>query len=273
MQITFGVIADPQYDDQRADTIGRYFRTSLTRAKAAIDFFNQQPLDFVVVLGDLVDTNPSAFSLMLELLKTSRHPLRLVAGNHDYRAAKNSETKLAQILGLKSTKYTFQTKGYHFIVLDTNDGPIKQTPPPTDPEKTDQAKELETKNNRRHTSNSHMWNGLIEPPQLHWLQTALSNSDQPTLILAHDPVFPPTMDTLRNNWEVLEILENSPHPPLAYLSGHHHDGSFAVRQNIAHLNFKGMVQTPHNAYSIVTITPHQLRTQGFGRENSYTIPF
>ncbi len=45
-----------------------------------------------------------------------------------------------------------------------------------------------------------------------------------------------------------------------------------VSDNIHHLNFQGMVETVDNAYAIVHVFADRMEVEGFGREESRTLP-
>ena len=65
-EITFGVIADPQYADAEPKW-GRFYRNSLAKLEVAIADLNGRPLEFVAALGDLIDRDFARFASVMPI--------------------------------------------------------------------------------------------------------------------------------------------------------------------------------------------------------------
>ena len=65
-ELSFGVIADPQYADQPAGG-SRYYRESVGKLKESVNQLNKQSLDFVVTLGDVIDKDIKSFDTMMPI--------------------------------------------------------------------------------------------------------------------------------------------------------------------------------------------------------------
>ncbi len=117
--LRFGLLADPQYADVKADVPANlYYRHALHKLPQAITALNQQPLDFVVTLGDLVDRHWASYATLLPLYDRLLHPHAVVLGNHD---AQTIAQHLDDALPLPKSYYAFQLPGWRFIVYDGND--------------------------------------------------------------------------------------------------------------------------------------------------------
>ena len=92
----------------------RFFVVCILLQRFVLDGKN---LDFIVSLGDLGDgLAKSEVPAILEEYAKSAHPVKYVAGNHDF--VKNSEEELKRLFGLDDLFYTFKAGGIEFIVLN-----------------------------------------------------------------------------------------------------------------------------------------------------------
>ncbi len=177
--------------------------------------------DFVLLGGDhVMDVNICSperanlqFKLLAEALKPLEMPLYSTIGNHDIYGwdAKSPASALdplygkrmfAEKFGKRPEYYSFDHKGWHFIVLDSISAKGKG------------------------------WHGRIEDDQLTWLKSDLPK-DRPSVVLTHVPIFTmcmqylsgtlaPGSDTLQvaNGKEVWEVLRGG--NVKAVLQGHTH---------------------------------------------------
>ena len=130
-KVSFALIGDVQFAD-REPWAGRVFREpsvvavdtktdevreSRVLLHETIRELNGKNLDFIVSLGDLGDgLAKSEVPAILEEYAKSAHPVKYVAGNHDF--VKNSEEELKRLFGLDDLFYTFKSGGIEFIVLN-----------------------------------------------------------------------------------------------------------------------------------------------------------
>ena len=116
-ELTFGVIADPQYADTEPQW-GRFYRNSLTKLADAVADLNTRPLEFVATLGDLIDRDFESFAAVMPIyakLKVSHFP---VCGNHDFEVADEYKGKVLGAIGLEKPYYAVTCKSWRFLFLD-----------------------------------------------------------------------------------------------------------------------------------------------------------
>jgi 3',5'-cyclic AMP phosphodiesterase CpdA len=271
----FGVIADPQYADKGVHKdLNRDYHGSLVKLRDALDYFNTQKLEFVVMLGDFVDDGSHNFQPVLKLLGKSKHKIYPVFGNHDYVAISGDRKALAKLFDMGNTYYSWSQGGYRFVVLDTNDGEIAKKGFSHQKEC-----ELEAPNKEDlhyidyWLSDKHAWNGYILKKQQAWLKGELAaarRADEKVVLFGHDPLYPIIHDKLRNADEILRLLGDwGTDDVVGYFAGHYHNGSYAEIMRTAFITFKAMVLDNGTAYSMVELDGLNVKTQGFGTENSY----
>jgi hypothetical protein len=101
-----------------------------------------------------------------------------------------------------------------------------------------------------------------------WLVKQLDESERLNLkviVLCHFPLFTKDDHNLFNNKELFRLL-SAYSCVKVYFNGHYHSGSYKVMGGIHLVNFKGMVNTKTNAFSVVTLTSDSILIKGYGRE-------
>ena len=294
--IKFGVIADPQYQDKDMDRLAhRDYRGALAKVREAIHFFNSMnDLDFVIILGDLVDDSVTSFESVIDEFRNLKVPFALVPGNHDFKATNLDREKLREglrfdemISGIGATcngqemYYSFIMGGYRFVCLDTNSGICEMH------EESAQDNPIENKikaDNPGIVYNlipNHIWNGRVNEEQQKWLENELTTAEtagERVVVFSHAPFYPQIQDMAINYQEVLTILEKHRDVVVGCFAGHHHFGAFAQfarlsidLRPIPFITFKGMVMEGENSFAVVEANGDNIKVQGFGRENSYQI--
>ena len=98
--VSFALIGDVQYAD-REPADDRNYRQARKLFQQTVAELNAKTLDFVVCLGDLGDgIHKNEVPEILEDLKSCRHPVRMVAGNHDL--VLNTEEELLRLFRQES---------------------------------------------------------------------------------------------------------------------------------------------------------------------------
>ena len=275
--VRFGVISDCQYTDQPDMNFfvespagdwsyesHRMFRSSPSRLQRAVDYFNTQPLDFVVHLGDFAERDAADFAPVLKIAAQLKAPLYHVLGNHDYNASQKSTAKACQNLGLERPYYSFNRQEIRFIVLNSNELGLVDVP--LDQTELRQQREAFLRQLRAEGKPyAQSYNGGIDSAQLHWLRqelTAAQEQNQLTVIFSHHPVFPPNMHNMLNCEEVLALLDEF--PPLAFMNGHNHVGAFGVRRSVPYVTFPALLESTTEAHSVVTVEQSTITLRGFG---------
>lgn len=266
---TFGVIADIQYCDAEP-AIGRYYRASPGKLKDALQVFRQQPLAFILDLGDLIDRSFNSFNTVLELYWQARVPVHFTLGNHDYSVAPEQKEKVPEVMGLPSEGYyDFEVKDWRFIILNGNDLSLFATSGGTTEER--EARAMLSRLRQSNAENAKEWNGGISNRQKRWLKETLETAreqNQQVIVAGHYPIYPAGSHNLWNDEEIASLLTEFPNVA-AYFNGHQHQGNYDRKEHLHFLNFKGMVETEtENAFAMVKVYEDRLEVQGFGREEN-----
>lgn len=227
-----------------------YGHSTAAAAQKLVDYLNNdlpfEP-DFVLHTGDVTyDPDPEAYKLAWQTLQQIRYPLYVVRGNHD-----EPDTMRRVLPNLPSGSgridYTFEVKGFRFIVLDSFG---REQP-----------------------------RGYLEDTQLAWLSQQLALAeDKPVVISLHHL---PT--TTGNPWlDNFMLIENhdtlfatlAPHQSRirGLFFGHIHSPSTTLRQGImcssapaafSQFSFPNvypsteLTATAPGGFSLVTIAPEQ----------------
>ncbi len=86
----------------------------------AVNEVNKTDARFVVVNGDLTSWfTKHEFEVSKDMLDRLRMPYYVLRGNHD-RVENNPEDYFLTVFGLKSSWYSFDYAGFHFVCLDDN---------------------------------------------------------------------------------------------------------------------------------------------------------
>ena len=118
--LSFGLLTDVQYAD--ADPQGeRHYRESPAKLREAVGWLARENLPFTLHLGDLIDRDFKSFDTVLPLFDGLGHPVRHLAGNHDFEVAEDEKAQVAAKLGMPADPYSFHASGVRIVMLDTND--------------------------------------------------------------------------------------------------------------------------------------------------------
>lgn len=271
-ELTFGVIADPQYADQ--DPRGtRHYRNSLHKLKAAITELNKHPLEFVITLGDIIDKDFVSFSQIMPLYDKLRAPARFVVGNHDFEVADSDKSKILPTLNLKQAYSSSSHNSWRTISLDGTE--ISTWRYPKNDQRTTDAKALLKKLRSENLPQAVPWNAAISSTQLAWLEKELEaakTKKQRVILFNHYPVLPENdSHNLWNAKELVDLLSRYDHVA-AYMNGHNHKGNYATQNDCHFVNFKGMVETENqSAYAVVRCFSDRLEIDGLGTEPDRTL--
>ncbi len=244
--LRFGIVTDSHYADTDMRE-NRYYRESADKMTECIDLMNEQKVDFLIELGDFKDQDePAAEERTITHLKTIEQifqkfngPTYHVLGNHDVDSlSKEQFMKNITNTGIKtkSTYYSFDRKGIHFIVLDANFLP-DGTP---------------------YDHGNFVWNKTIIPQsELDWLTHDLSETKLSVIVFCHQQLGGNTGTCTQNAQDVRNILQNSG-KVLASFDGHEHNGGYKFVEGIHYYTLKGVIAgsgKENNAYAIVEVLP------------------
>ena len=270
----FGVITDCQYADRDEWEVApeRKYRLSPAKLQDAVDYFNTQDIEFVIHLGDLIDQRIESFEIPLEILKSLKHPIHHVLGNHDFDTGDREEhsrlslATVLQKLGMKSNYYSFINQTWRFIVLDTNELGVIEVP--NDSPDYKKGEKLLKKLQNDGKINAHPWNGTISDKQQLWLESELQlaqQSNQSVIIFAHHQLHPENRDQVLQPERIHKYFTDY-NCIKAFLNGHNHKGDYAIFDEVHCVTFKGMLDTTKNSYAVIEVSGNAMKITGHGRE-------
>ncbi|WP_423127043.1 metallophosphoesterase family protein [Gaoshiqia sp. Z1-71] len=172
------------------------------RINAFMDHMKAEKPDFIIELGDFAEASEK-FVKYYELWNTFPGDKYHVIGNHEMDGGHSREEALAY-RNMKNSYYSFDKKGFHFIVLDGND---------------------------KKDENAKGYKQYMGPTQLEWLRNDLSETKFPVVIFSHQGlvVYKGVDENygVENAAEVREIIDrhNLSHPDqkvIACFNGHTH---------------------------------------------------
>ncbi|MBT8038412.1 MAG: metallophosphoesterase [Verrucomicrobiae bacterium] len=270
-QLSFGVIADPQYADVNAAGT-RHYRDSLGKLKTAAAELNKHDLKFLITLGDIIDRDLASFKDIVPLYNLMMAPRKFVLGNHDFEVADADKGKVLDCLGMKQSYHSETLGDWCFIYLDGTDVSTYRNPKGS--AETASAMEVLEKMKQEKRNNARPWNGALGANQLKWFSAELdkaNSANQRVIVFNHYPIFPiGDGHNLWNDKEVVELIEKHPNV-VAYMNGHNHKGSYAVNKGCHYINFKGMVETKEmSAYAVVRCYADRIEVDGYETEPDRT---
>jgi calcineurin-like phosphoesterase family protein len=199
-KIRFGVCADVHKD---------VIHDADQRMKVFVDVMNQEKVDFIIQLGDFC--RPYEYNQsFIDIWNGFRGPRYHVLGNHDTDGGFTRQETL-KFWAAKEKYYSFDTGGYHFVILDCNDK--------KDPSQTGYAN----------------W---IGPRQLTWLEKDLAAAHGPVILFSHQP-----LNCLDNADEITGVLNNANadgQKVISCFAGHYHDDVYEVIAGIHYVRINSM---------------------------------
>lgn len=170
------------------------------RLQAFVIEMNEKDVDFIIELGDFAQPQDYNASFM-NIWKSFEGPSFNVLGNHDMdndTGERFPRDYTVGYLGMPGRYYSFDSEGFHFIVLDGND---QKEPPQSG------------------------YARYIGKKQLDWLRQDLAGTNSPAIVFSHQSIEDP--GGIENAAEVRKILETARlnsgrHKVIACFSGHHH---------------------------------------------------
>ncbi|KAA3519704.1 phosphatase [Agrobacterium vitis] len=273
-KLRLGLIADPQYADLPPNlTANRYYALSLAKMQAAIDMFNEQALDAVVLLGDLIDRDFRNFAPALKVLEGLRHPLIALPGNHDFAVSDAQKPMVRDALGMPTPYFDRVINGIRLIFTDGCE--ISTFSVARD----DPAREVAVRQllalKAQGAANAQDWNAAISQPQIDWLESRLTlahAAGEKAIVFGHYPLHPFTDHALWNAQQVADVIAAAP-AAIAYINGHDHRGGYGLIGDTHFITLKGMVDgEDETAFAILTLETDRFGLQGFGREDDRLLP-
>ena len=176
----------------------------------AVKQINEINPDFAVICGDLVNNaSDSSYSDFLKIKEEFKIPCYVAPGNHDVGNIPNDTTLNYYRKTIGKDYYTFQNKGYSFIVTNTQLWKIN----------------VEDESGKHDSWFKHTLDSL-------------GNNNTPVFVIGHFPIFLETPDEeevyfnlpLDKRKDILALFESN--KVKAYLSGHKHETVINSYENI-----------------------------------------
>jgi hypothetical protein len=270
--LKIGLVADPQYADKPLAG-KRYYRESIWKLNEAVATFNENQVDFVQNLGDIIDVGWISYDSILPVYTNLAPGIENyhLLGNHDFAIPPSRMPQLLEKLSMPDHYYSYEKKGWLFIVLDATDvAYYSNALHDHDIKKLNKYFDSTTGKPNHKT-----YNAAIGEKQQKWLKKELKkakSSQRRVIVFSHSPVRPPSgTENLWNNDEIVDILEGSPNV-VAYINGHNHAGNYETINGIHYITLFGMVDTRISSYGILEIYDHELVLKGFGNQRSIDMP-
>jgi Icc protein len=162
----------------------RFGQVSLPSAQRLVNIINSLPVtpDFVIHTGDVVtDPDPDSYALAAETFATLEPPIYYVTGNHDSSSDIHRFLPMGPKVDVTTDRsvlsYTFEIKGYRFLVLDA------------------------------HGSSEIDPHGLLSRDQIDLVRQEASSDGPPLTVFVHFPALPLNSTWMDENVLILNGLE------------------------------------------------------------------
>ena len=227
--VEFGLITDIHYDSATHSTGADKLTEFIT------DMNSWQP-DFIIQLGDFVDDGTVGEITIIDAIYDNYTGEREhVFGNHDGTRA-NWISQVLSTIGESSSYYSFDSNGYHFIVLDSNYTPVY----------------------------------TVGATQQAWLTSDLAGTALDTIVFIHQTLGPNDAEqTITDKAAVRTILENSGKVTTVF-NGHHHLNRIETVNGINYYTMNAVLVNDASTYAKVEITASEVYIRGFGGQTTYS---
>jgi predicted phosphodiesterase len=253
-QVTFGIVTDIHYAEI-PDNGARTYSQSLYKLAECVDTMNRYKVDFLIELGDFKDMSQPADELTTlgYLKQTEKVFIRFngkryhVLGNHDVDCiSKKQFLSVAENSGIsrKKSYYSFDSEGYHFVVLDAN---------------------FDSAGNDFNHGHFDWGDPNIPRKEIKWLTEDLKKTDKPVIVFIHQLLAGNINYQVNNASQVRNILENAGKVKCVF-QGHYHEGDFSEINGIHYYTLRSLIEGEKpegNSYAIVTAGETTIKIYGF----------
>lgn len=253
-RVRIGMVTDLHYADKPAAG-SRYYRETLAKLAEAGEQFQKEKPDFVVELGDLIDAADSV-EVEKQYLATINKEFAALPGEKHYVLGNHCVDTLTKEeflgeVGQKSSYYSFDAGGFHFVVLDAcyrSDG-----------------KPYGRKNSKWTDAN-------IPKEQVEWLQADLHTATGKTIVFTHQRLDVRNDYGVKNAEQVRNVLEDSG-KVVAVFQGHSHKNDLKNINGIHYCTLVAMIEgsgAENNGYSLMDVFDGgTIRLTGFRKQAKY----
>jgi len=253
-KVTFGIVTDVHYAEI-PDNGNRKYTQSLGKLQECVDTMNLYKVDFLVELGDFKDmSHPAEEQKTLGYLEQVEGVFSQfdgkryhVLGNHDEDCiSKKQFLAIAENSGIsrKKSYYSFDTGGFHFVVLDAN---FDSTGKDFDHGKFD-------------------WGDPnIPEKELKWLNKDLNKTENSVIVFIHQLLDGAHPYQVNNASQVRAMLERCGKVKYVF-QGHYHEGNYSDINGIHYYTLCSLIEGEKpqgNSYAIVTVSGKEILIKGF----------
>ena len=259
--LRFGLVSDSHYAE-RDPRRTRFYKGALEKMEEFVSVANDKNVDFIMHLGDLKDEGPEQDPKeTLQFLKTIEQsmeqfqgPRYHCIGNHDVDSITKG-TFLTYITNTNISKahsyYSFDHSGWHFVVLDAN---------------------YDANGRDHYFAEGANWQDTRIPDfELDWLKKDLENTQLPTIVFCHHPLFEFFRNGYKyhvNNYKEVQACLEASQKVVACIQGHVHEERYTEINGIHYITQLGMVDyegLANNSFSMVTLRPEGIEIKGYKR--------
>lgn len=249
--LKIGLVTDVHYADRDA-RMNRFYRESIAKLREGIDQFNRLQADFIMELGDLIDSADSVQAEIGHLQRIEAELARFkrdrfyVLGNHCVSALTKAE--FLEHSGATETFYSFDRGPLHLIVLDA----------------------CHRADGQSYGRKNFDWTDTdIPPAQRDWLRTDLRKAGKPAVVFVHQRLDVENHYGVKSAPLVRQILETSGRV-LAVFQGHSHHNEYRQIGGIHYCTLRAMVEgsgKANSGYGLLNVFPDgSMRLAGFRQQ-------
>jgi alkaline phosphatase len=246
--LTFGVVSDIHASAKHNPSIDN---VETKKYSETLPYFVSEMkklgVEFSIELGDYIngtdrniEQGTKDFNLVNDIFSKIKKRY-YVLGNHDVIALTKDE--FINLSGMPANYYSFEKKGYRFIVLDAQ----------FNPEGKDMGPGI-----KKHIP------GYIPEAEKDWLKKELEGTDKPAIIFSHQPLFSVDPNNEKLSWitnadEIKNILADRKDKILGFFSGHNHRPAIREVDGINYIFVPSMAQEEYTgSYAVVEITENNI---------------
>lgn len=253
--VRFGLVTDVHHANKES-TKTRFYRSAKGRLEGAVREFAARKLDFVISLGDLIDSASTVegekghLAEINSVLKRLACPRHYVLGNH----CVYNLTKAEYLAGVEREQsyYAFDRGGVRFLVLD---GCFR-------------------KDGVDYGRQNYDWRDTVIPEkEIAWLGAELTRGRGPVVVFVHQRLDRVDDVGIKNSAVVREMLEKSGRVQVVF-QGHSHANDRSDINGIPYLTMAAIIEQPDpagGAHAVVEIGRGRMRVEGFVRQAPYEI--
>ena len=192
--------------------------------------------DMIVSLGDFSHF-PSMAKELIDQYNNTPVPNYHVLGNHEFDH--DSLEEVVAAYGMPNAYYSFEFKGFRFIMLDNNS--FSEYPG------------IYFHYSRRNYFDHGKGREYIAPEQVEWFRETVKNSTVPCIVMSHASLDYPSQIPNRNDiLEIIRASQNTPGRVMLCVNGHNHRNHLSVVDNVAYFDLNSAtfdwVGKPHKFF-------------------------